>query len=126
MSVSITLDSEAALSRVIDRLSTNWKQHAKRGRALVVTIEHSEQPLTDRQRRRYWKLLRQIAEAAEVEGRRFHAEYWDEFFKQRLIGVDDDGNGLPLGDLTVGEGNDVMRAIEAYATGELRLELDMQ
>ena len=124
MSASITLDSEAALSRVIDRLQSNWKMHAKRGRALVVTIEHSEEPMTERQRRRYWKLLRFIAANAEIEGQRFTAEHWDEHYKRELIGIGDDGNGLPLSDLSIGGMNEVFRAIEAHATGELRLHLE--
>ena len=124
---TITLDSEVAVSRVIERLSANWKQHAKRGRALVVTIEHSEQPRTEKQLRRCWKLLRYIAEHAEVDGKRYSAEHWDEFYRRLFIGTDEcDGERVALGssELSVGEYNDYMRQIEFHAASELGVEMD--
>lgn len=123
MSAVITIDSPAALTRCVDRLQVNWATQQKLGRSLVVTIEHSEQPMTEKQRRRYWKLLRVIATNAHVEGATYSAEYWDEYYRRELIGIDDDGSGLALGELTVGEVNDVMRHIEAHATGELHVDL---
>ena len=124
MSLIITLDSPAALTRCIDRLQANWATQAKLGRSLVVTIEHSELPRTERQLRRYWKLLRFIAANAVVDGVRYSAEHWDEHYKRELVGLDDDGNGLPTSDYSVGEFNDYMRHIEAHATGELRVDFE--
>jgi hypothetical protein len=127
VSFSITVDSEAAMSRVIDRLQTNWRQHARRGRALVVTIEHSEQPRTVKQLRRWWKLMRFIAANAEVAGQRFSAEHWDEHFRRELIGVEQihgESYALDTSEHSIGEYNDLMRAVESFATGELRLNLE--
>lgn len=125
MTTIITLDSAAALTRCVERLQTNWATQHKLGRALVVTIEHSEQPRTERQLRRYWKLLRFIAEHATVNGVRYTAEHWDEHYKRELVGLDDDGNGLPTSDMSIGEFNEHMRQIESHATGELRIELEL-
>jgi hypothetical protein len=120
----IVLDSEAAVARCIDRLQTNWKTQKKVGRTLVVTIEHSAAPRSRAQTMRYWKILRFIAANAVVDGVRYTAEHWDEHYKRELIGLDDDGNGLPTSDMSVGEFNDHLRAIESNATGELGLHLE--
>lgn len=123
MSLVITLDSPAALTRCVERLQANWATQAKLGRSLVVTIEHSDQPRTQRQLRRYWKLLRFIAANSHVDGVKYTAEHWDEHYKRELVGLDDDGNGLPTSDMSIGEFNDYLRSIESNATGELGIDL---
>jgi len=127
MSACFTVTSEAVLSRVVDRLTANWREQSKRGRALVVTIEHADEPRTMRQLRRYWKLLRFIAEHYKLDGKSFEAEWWDEYYRRELIGCEEINGeivALSASEHSIGDFNDLMRGIEAHAVGELHLELE--
>lgn len=125
---TIVLDGDSAVSRLIDWLLRGWQEAAKVKRPLVVMVAHAEEPCTTRQRRQYWRLLRYVAEHAHVDGRKFDAEYWEEFFKRRFIGTEElDGEvvGIGTSDLSIAEFNELMREIEAYASTHLGLEIHL-
>ena len=63
-----------------------WEDLAKDGKPLTVTVNTHEAKQRDSQRIAYWVMLADIAEQYEVEGRRYDAKYWHEFFKKRFIG----------------------------------------
>jgi hypothetical protein len=83
--MEFVLRTEADSQRLWAALK-GWQGFAKDGKPLTVTVNAHEAKQRDSQRIAYWVMLGDIAEQYEVEGRRYDAKYWHEFFKQRLIG----------------------------------------
>jgi hypothetical protein len=89
----------------------------------LVLREHRKARSTE-QNKRYWAILGEIAQTP-VQGQRFAAESWHEYFKGRFIGKEE--VKLPNGDiynrpistttLDVIEFGDYMTQIEAWAAG---------
>ena len=88
----------------------------------TITIERTR---TLDQNSRYWSngVLAQIAKKARVDGRRYSAECWHEFFKQEFIGVIELPNGRVVGKsskkLSVEKFAEFVQQVEAYAATEL-------
>jgi hypothetical protein len=116
----IPLTDQTIVDRVVDQINTTWRNAARNSRPLVVTIEHSIDPISTRQRRRYWALLRYIQEHCGQP-----AESLDLFARATWIGYDDAGDPLPLGSLNIAEANELMRHVEAWAAMELGIEIHM-
>ena len=116
----IPLTDQGAVDLVLDRITSTWRNAARNSRPLVVTIEQSIDPITTRQRRRYWALLRYIQEHSGQA-----AEDVDLFARATWIGRDDDGAPLSLGALNIAEANELMRQIEAWAAMECGIEIHM-
>jgi hypothetical protein len=116
----IPLTDQGIVDRVMDQISTTWRNAARNSRPLVITLEHSIDPISTRQRRRYWALLRYIQDACGQK-----AESLDLFARATWIGYDDAGEPLSLGTLNIAEANDLMRRIEAWAAMELGIEIHM-
>lgn len=108
-------------------LKSNWKSLADAGKPLAVTVTEYKSRRSIEQNKRYWAILQQIAEQAFLEGRAFNAEAWHEMFKRQFIGCVDLPNGEKLGisstSLTVPEFADYMTKVEAFAAGELGVEI---
>ena len=87
----------------------------------LVLREHRK-ARSNEQNRRYWALLNEIA-ALKVQGRRYEADAWHEYFKGRFIGKEE--VTLPNGEtfnrplstkgLDVIEFSDYMTQVEAWA-----------
>lgn len=73
--------------------------------------------------RRYWLLLHLIAENVRPEKQAYSAEVWHTYFKSRFLGCVEvklpNGKTMPIpnssADLDVGEFNDYMTKVEAWA-----------
>jgi len=108
-------------------VKANWLGAVKRGRPLVVTLEDDIRQRSLEQNKRMHALLQEVAESAVVNGERFSMETWKEFFRRRLIGLEEfklpDGTlierGISTTTLSVAECQAFMEQIEMYAASEL-------
>lgn len=64
---------------------------------LEITIRPYKAKRSYEQNRRLWSLYNQIAEQVWLDGRRFSADMWHEYFKQQFIGCDE--RVLPNGEI---------------------------
>lgn len=90
-----------------------------------VVVRAYKQKRSHEQNRRYWALLRDIAEQLRPDGQRFSEESYHEYFKSRLIGMEE--LVLPNGEprlramsttaLSTEEFSDYCLGIEAWAAG---------
>ena len=75
--------------------------------------------------RHYWAMLQQIAQDGWIDGRRFTAETWHEFYKRRFIGIIDGPCGTSIAEssskLTRKEFADYVQKVEVHAASELRI-----
>lgn len=108
-------------------LKANWREMASVGRPLAVTVGEAKAKRSGDQNRRYWALLREIAEHAWIGGRRFSSDAWHAEFAGRFIGWDETPSGtrVPISTttLSVAAFTEYMDRIEAYATTELGVEM---
>jgi hypothetical protein len=102
-------------------LDRNWQSMAQNKRWLTVEIEEKGKKRSSDQNRRFYALLRLIAENAWVEGRQYDVETWKMYLVKKHLGIDEvklpDGTIVdrPIStvDLTVDEFNNFMTRIEA-------------
>jgi hypothetical protein len=109
-------------------LRNNWQAMADAGKPLAVTVQEHKAKRSVEQNRLYWQRLNEIAENAWIDGKRFSAEAWHEFFKIRFIGCEELPRGGTVGisttTLCVADFSDYIGKVEAYATTELGIELN--
>lgn len=80
---------------------------------------------TPAQGRRYWGrgVLAQIAEQAVVDGKKYSAEIWHEYFKKKFNGLEELPDGSVVGKSTANMGraefSDFCTKVEAHAIDEL-------
>lgn len=105
------------------------KQHAGRqaadGRPLVAEVSEYQQKRSSDQNRLYWSVLAEIAEAAEIEGKRFSREAWHEHFRSEYLPKQESPSGLvamSTTQLTKQEFADYVTRIQAFATQTLGVE----
>lgn len=108
-------------------LKVNWRECARAGRPLAVTVSQHKDKRTIEQNKRYWAILNEIAEQAWVAGKQFTAEAWHEYYKRKLIGVEElpDGSsvGISTTTLNVEEFGNYMTRMEVDAVQELGVQL---
>lgn len=96
---------------------------ANDNKPLAVTVATHKDKRHNQQNRLYWQYLNQIAEQAMIEGKKFNAECWHEFFKMQFLGMVDLPNGHKIGEsttkLNVTDFASYVNNIEAYAVTEL-------
>lgn len=94
---------------------------------LLLSIKPWSDTPSDRQRRRHWAIMQEIASLAEVDGKRFTADTWHTHFKGLFLGWEDlpGGTMVPKSStgLTRGEYSDFTDACIAYAATDLGLQL---
>lgn len=95
---------------------------------MVVEIKEKTRSLESNAR--YWSngVLAQISRKAEVNGQKFSAEAWHEFFKREFLGTIELPNGeiasKSSAGLSVSEFRDFVMLVEAYAANTLGVELE--
>jgi len=108
-------------------LKANWRHTAKAGKPLAVMVQEYKAKRSGDQNRYYWRTLNEIAEQAWVGGRQFSADAWHEHFKRQMIGHEELPHGGTAGisttSLSVAEFAEYVGKVEAYAAGELGIEL---
>ena len=109
-------------------LQNNWRAMADDGKPLSVTVQEHKEKRSSDQNRRYWALLNEIAAGAWIGGRRYGADAWHEFFKAKMIGLEEIPDGRSVGisttTLSVAEFAEYMTKVEAYAVDEFGIEID--
>jgi hypothetical protein len=122
---SFLLDREANVIGAIAFIRDHWKQAAKAGRTLVVTIAEWDSKRTSRANRKYWAQLREISEQVNVHGRHFSAYVWHKHFAGAMLGFEDmpDGSTVPMStrNLKVKEFDDYRKQVESHAVSELNV-----
>ena len=108
-------------------LKANWRDTAKAGKPLAVTVQEYKAKRTSDQNKYYWRTLNEIAGQAWVGGKQFSADSWHEFFKRQMIGHEELPHGGTVGisttSLSVAEFAEYVGKVEAYAATELGVEL---
>jgi hypothetical protein len=67
-------------------LKNNWNVMAWEGKPLAVTVSEHKAKRSAEQNKLYWSRLNEIAEQAWIDGKRFSADAWHEYYKQKFIG----------------------------------------
>jgi hypothetical protein len=108
-------------------LKANWRDTARAGKPLAVTVQEYKAKRSGDQNRYYWQRLNEIAEQAWIGGRQFSADAWHEHFKRQFVGSEDLPHGGTAGisttSLSVAEFAEYVGKVEAYAASELGIEL---
>jgi len=78
----------------------------------LLTIAPAKQSRSLQQNKRYWSILGEIAEL-EVEGRKYTAEVWHEYFKGKFIGHEE--IALPSGETLVRPVSSTTLDVPAFA-----------
>lgn len=109
-------------------LKANAAALASQGKPLSVTVAEHKAKRSPEQNKRYWAILNEVAETAWVNGRRYSADAWHEYFKGLFIGYEETPDGRRAGisttTLSVAEFTDYMTRVEQHATGELGITLN--
>ena len=127
------LRSPSVWHALVAFVKANYQAIHEKGGTLRVIVTEDERKRNVEQNRRYWGyLLKNIAEHAWVDGRRFDKDVWHEFFARRF-GVCEDVT-LPDGEIIVrrksttqmniGEFSEFMQHVEVYAASELGVEFE--
>lgn len=127
---SVELVDDADAKRLWGFLKAHWREAAKSGKPLYVTVEVAQAPHTNRQRRRYHALLRTIAGMAWIGGKQHDHDWWHDHICRMYLGEEVDAETGELrpastAELSVKEMNDLMAWIEHYVTDALGFELDV-
>lgn len=101
----------------------HWREALATGKPLCVEIWMREPIRALRQNRRYWAQLREIAEQAVVEGRRYSKDAWHVQFRTMFLGTEDlpYGGSAPMSTRTLGMSafDNYRLQVEAFAVTEL-------
>ena len=126
LSRTFVLSTEANANALWSFLKANWRQTAKAGKPLAVTVQEYKAKRSGDQNRYYWQRLNEIAEQAWIGGRQFSADAWHEHFKRQFVGSEDLPHGGTAGisttSLSVAEFAEYVGRVEAYAASELGIE----
>lgn len=119
-----------------DSLIAYLKEHAgpaaAAGKPLAVTVSTHRQQRTPKQNGLLHKLLEQITEQVQVDGRRYELETWKEQVRLKFIGVEEvelpDGSrtrrGMSTADLNVADFSELIERVRAWAISELNVQFD--
>jgi len=120
---TVVLRDEGCAKFLWSILRNNWQTMADAGKPLAVTVTEHKAKRSTEQNKRYWAILREVAECAWVDGKQFSQEAWHEFFRGKFIGLEDSPSGRQVGistaKLSVSEFADYMTKVDAYVSSEL-------
>jgi hypothetical protein len=122
--VFVLRDKECA-QRMLDFIKATAGPQAAAGKPLSVEIGEYQQKRSSDQNRLYWSVLAEIAEAAEVDGKRFSREAWHEHFRSEYLPKQESPSGLvamSTTQLTKQEFADYVTRIQAFASQTLGVE----
>lgn len=108
------------------------KQLVEAGASIEVVLRDAKSKRSTDQNKRYWRILREVAAVAWIDGKQFDDETWHEYFRRLFIGANEislpDGStmlrGISTTTLNVSEFSDYMDAIVRWAS-ENGFELDV-
>lgn len=93
---------------------------------LVVTVSEYKEKRSNEANARYWAILTEIAENAQISGKYFDRDIWHEFMKQKFAPQSEapDGTLIPMSTarMNTEQFARYMTQVEVYATQELAVE----
>lgn len=128
MSTLFILRAPEHAHALIAYLKANAGRQAADGRPLAVEVSEYQQKRSSDQNRLYWSVLAEIAETAEIEGKRFSREAWHEHFRSEYLPKQESPSGLvamSTTQLTKQEFADYVTRIQAFATQTLGVEFEV-
>lgn len=127
MEQTFVLRNPADAQRLYALLRSNWVAMAEAGKPLAVTIAEHKAKRSDEQNRKLHAMLRDLAQNAWVQGRRYDEETWKEMIRRKFIGTEEidlpDGRrierGISTTALGVAEFSELIEHVIQWANEEL-------
>jgi hypothetical protein len=122
------LKDGGAWNAVVAFIKANAPFFADKGEPLRLIVTAEERQRNAQQNKFYWgAVLKQISEAAWVEGKQYDKDTWHEFFARRFGILDEltlpDGEIITrrksTASMSVGEFSEYLDAVQSYAAGTL-------
>lgn len=128
---TFVLSTPDTAKRMVAFVKANAAAAAEAKRPLVVTITEFHAKRSDDQNRKLHAMIRDIAEQAWVDGKKYPQDVWKELIKIRFIGAEEvnlpDGRFLERGisttKLSVSEFADLITKVQVWASEELGVDL---
>lgn len=89
-----TLRNKEAAAAAWNFIRENAAEQARIGQPLVVSVDAYVAKRSTQANARYWALLDDISEQAEIDGKRFSRDVWHEFYKDMFAPKQEGPNGL--------------------------------
>jgi hypothetical protein len=89
-----TLRNREAAAAAWKFIRDNAAEQARIGQPLVVSVDAYVAKRSTQANARYWAMLDDIAEQAEIEGKRFSRDVWHEFYKDMFAAKQEGPRGL--------------------------------
>lgn len=122
---TFTLRDPEIARKMVQFIRENAGEQARIGQPLVVSIEAYQAKRSGDQNRLYWVVLSEIAEAVEVDGKRFSKEAWHEHFRAEFLPKQESPSGLvaiSTTQMTKPEFADYVTRVQAYAANHFGVE----
>jgi hypothetical protein len=119
------LKSVEEANSLVRFLKENCAEQARIGQPLVVTVEAYQAKRSPDQNRLYWSVLTEIAEAVEIEGKRFSKEAWHEHFRSEFLPKQESPSGLvavSTTQMTKQQFADYVTRVQAFAATNFGVE----
>jgi hypothetical protein len=89
-----TLRNKEAAAAAWKFIRDNAAEQARIGQPLVVSVDAYAAKRSTQANSRYWALLDDISEQAEIDGKRFSRDVWHEFYKNMFAPKQEGPRGL--------------------------------
>lgn len=125
MSHTFTLRAPEHARKMIEFIKANAGEQARIGQPLVVTIDAYTAKRSTQANARYWAMLDDIAEQAEIDGKRFSREAWHTYFREQYAPQEDGPAGLvamSTAQMNKETFNNYVQRVEVYAVQALGVE----
>jgi hypothetical protein len=122
---TFTLRDPEHARKMIQFIRENAGEQARIGQPLVVTVEAYQAKRSPDQNRLYWSVLTEIAEAVEIEGKRFSKEAWHEHFRSEFLPKQESPSGLvavSTTQMTKQQFADYVTRVQAFAATNFGVE----
>ena len=126
MSRTFILRGPEHAKAMVAYVKANAGPQAAAKRPLVVTVAEYKETRSNEQNARYWALLTEIAESAQIDGKWFDRDVWHEWLKQKFAPQSEapDGTLIPMSTarMNTEQFAKYMTQVEVYAVQELNVE----
>jgi hypothetical protein len=120
-----TLRNREAAAAAWKFIKDNAAEQARIGQPLVVSVDAYQAKRSLQANARYWAMLDDIAEQAEIEGKRFSREAWHTYFREQYAPKEDGPAGLvamSTAQMNKETFNNYVQRVEVYAVQALGVE----
>lgn len=120
-----TLRNREAAAAAWKFIRDNAAEQARIGQPLVVSVDAYAAKRSTQANARYWALLDDISEQAEIDGKRFSREAWHTYFREQYAPQEDGPAGLvamSTAQMNKETFNNYVQRVEVYAVQTLGVE----